>query len=430
MKKSKILFILLTVFVANLMLISCKEELGVEEIIPVFNPVSHEFNVDYKAGEQNIEMNSNVIFYARVESSDESWLSCKFDSSCTILVAKYIENDTTIQRVGHIIVSKSGVEDTLTIIQAGNPNVNNGKEQKTDLAYTISSQGGYTILNTVATESNKIPVGAIVTVVCKADVGSISFMNPSTYATYVEGSPMNNKFTFVWTHDMRNITVQSGIMGILRDGLEVTEMYCTYKKTNLEFSTSTQGGYEMLNVDPEISATIPVGATVLLNCTADAGTISLLNPSTYAEYAGGTPVNNVISFTWTKEMADMTAESGILGVRRDGIEISSICYLYSQGDMAFTTANMGGYNVFNVTSSITKSIPLGATVVIETASDVGTISFLNESTYAAYAEGAPVNGIFSFVWTADMVKVTTAKNKGMMGIMRGGFTPSVMYYHN
>lgn len=427
MKKSKIIYILLTLFVTSFIFFSCEEDEQMEVIIPEFNPSETEFNVEYTTGELNVDFNSNVIFYARVEKSDQSWLSYKFDNSCTTLIVSYLENDTVIDRIGQIIVSKSGVEDTLNITQAGNPNINIGGLEKVDLNFTVDNSGGYTVLNVAVEEVAKIPIGATVVMECPEDAGTISLLD-ATYSEYMGGSPVSGEFKFVWTQEIAGKGA-AGMMGILRDGFNVSAMYCTYEKSaNVEFTIDASGGYTILMASVEECANIPIGASVIFECSGNDGTISLLNPSTYAEYAGGAPVNGKFVFTWTKEISGIAATSGMMGILRDGFNPTQIYTISVKNDLEFVIDASGGYTVLTASAEDCFKIPIGAAVVFECSSDAGTISLLNPTTYAEYAGGAPVGGIFSFEWTSEIAGITASS--GMMGILRDGFDVTSMYCHN
>jgi len=195
---------------------------------------------------------------------------------------------------------------------------------KTSLEYTITSGGGYTIFSVTAEECEKIPVGATVNFSCPSDDGSISLLD-ATYTQYAGGSPVNGKFSFGWTNEIATITAEGGITtGVIRDGFDISSLFFIDMNTDLEYSIVESGGYTIFSVSLEECAKIPIGATVVLECPSDAGTISLLD-ATYTEYAGGSPVNGEFSFIWTKEIATITAASGITtGILRDGFDVSGM----------------------------------------------------------------------------------------------------------
>jgi len=195
---------------------------------------------------------------------------------------------------------------------------------KSNLEYSINTQGGYTILSVPAEECAKIPIGANVIFECPNDVGTVSLLDAS-YSEFAGGSPVNGKFSFGWTSSIAEITGSAGITtGILRDGFDISNMYFTSVITDLEYAINTGGGYTIFSVSVEECAKIPIGATVVLECPSDAGTISLLDAS-YSEFAGGSPINGEFSFVWTKEIASITATSGITtGILRDGFDVSAM----------------------------------------------------------------------------------------------------------
>lgn len=423
------------IFIANLLIVlglsllnvSCDDDMD-EILIPEIDVPTSNIKVGYDTGDTIVDFSSNVILYATVDPVDKSWLSYYFEDNCKTLIVKYLENDTTIERTGQITLSKSGIEELLTITQEGNPNVNIGGLQKVDLNFDIDNSGDYTILRASAEDAAKIPIGATVVLECPNDDGTVSFLNPATYAEYAGGSPVNEEFKFVWTQEMAGITASSGIMGILRDGFDVTSMYCLFEKTNVDYTVDNSGSYTILRIDAELSDVIPIGATVVVECPGNTGTVSFLNPADYAEYAGGAPVNGKFSFKWTPEIAAITSSTGMMGILRDGFDVSSFYTIHVQTDLAFTVDNSGDYTILRVSAEGAAKISLGASVVLECPGDAGTISFLNPADYAEYAGGAPTNGVFSFVWTKDMVEIT--RTAGMMAILRDGFDVTAMYCHN
>jgi hypothetical protein len=427
MKNLIFIFNILSVIAVTFLGSSCKDD-KVELIVPNITATTTDYSVDYKEGTVKTDITSNVVYYATVDANSKKWLSYTFSDTCKTLTVNYAASDTIVARQGTITVSKGNSKLVLTVKQAGNPNAGAGKLKRIDLANSISTSGGYTILSVAATESAKIPVGAIVVLPCAADAGTISLLNSTTYAEYAGGAPIGGAFSFIWTQDMATQTAGKGIMGMLRGGVSVTGMYCLYTKFAEPYTIATQGGYTILNCTSADAAKIPVGAVITLDCANDVGTVSFLNSTTYAEYAGGAPVGGKFTFIWTKAIADQTAGKGIMAMLRGGISVTNMTYVYVKNDIINTVATGGGYTVLNVTAVESAKIPVGATVVFETAGDVGTISLLNATTYAEYAGGAPVNGVFSFVWTKDMV--TTTAGKGIMGLLRGGFTINKMYYHN
>ncbi len=427
MKNKYLIYNILIALVISMLFTSCEEE-NEELITPVIEVNNPNVNVGYAAGDTVVNFSSNVILYATVDETSKSWLSYKFEDNCKTLVVKYIENDTTVERVGHITLSKTGVEKVLTVTQEANPNVSTGGAQKVDLEFSISSSSGYTILSASAEDAAKIPIGATVVMECPSDDGSISLINSATYAEYAGGSPVNGEFKFVWTQEMANITLSSGITGLINGGFDVSAMYCLFEKTDIEFVVDNSSGYTILNVNAELSDAIPIGATVILECSSDAGTISLINPSTYAEYAGGSPENGIFAFKWTQEIVDITSGAGMMGILRDGFDITSIYTIYVKTDLEFAIDNSSGYTILSASAEEAAKIPIGATVVFECPSDAGTASFINPTNYAEYAGGSPVDGIFSFVWTKDIIEIT--RTAGIMAILSNGFDASAMYCLN
>jgi len=427
MRSSKIIFSIFTLLVTIFAITSCEDNETVEVVTPEINPSQSDFNVDYTAGEVSIELNANSIFYATVAKEDESWLSYKFDNSCTTLIVSFLESDTITERIGHITLSKGDVTELLSFTQAGNPNANNGKFQKVALEYAVNSAGGYTIFSVTAQECSKIPIGATVVIEC-GDVGTISLLD-ATYTEYVGGGPVNGTFSFVWTKEIANITATGGIAtGILRDGFEISAVYAVYKKSNIEYNINTQGGYTILSVSADECAKIPIGANVIFECPSDAGTVSLLDAS-YQAFAEGSPVNGKFSFSWTSNIANITESAGITtGILRDGFDISNMYFTSVITDLEYSITTGGGYTIFSVSVEECAKIPIGATVVLECPSDAGTISLL-DATYTEFAGGSPVNGEFSFVWTKEIAAITATAGI-TTGILRDGFDVTSMSCHN
>lgn len=427
MKKSKPIFSIYFLLLILISLTSCEDDKTEEIVIPEINPSQTEFNVDYGAGGDTIELNANSIFYATVDQDDESWLSYKFINNCTSLVVSYLENDTIVERTGNITLSKGDVSELLSFIQAGNPNASDGKYQKLALDYSVTSSGGYTIFSVSADECNKIPIGATLMMEC-GDQGTISLLDAS-YNEYVGGSPINGTFSFVWTQEIANITASAGITtGILRDGFEINAVYAVYTKSNVEYAITTGGGYTILSVTAEQCAKIPVGGNVVFECPSDDGTISLLDAS-YTEFAGGSPVNGKFSFAWTSDIESITELAGITtGILRDGFDVSNMYYTSVIKDLEYSISTGGGYTILSVTVEECSKIPIGATVVFECPSDAGTISLLDD-TYTEFAGGSPVDGEFSFVWTSE-IAAKTASVGITTGILRDGFEVSSMFCHN
>lgn len=427
MKKTIYLFNIVLVVGISLLFSSCEDEMD-EIIIPSIDVTNPNIFVGYTEGDTTIDFSSNVILYATVDEADKSWLSYRFEDNCQTLLVQYYENDTTIERTGHITLSKNGVEEMLTVTQEGNPNINIGGPQKVDLNFVIDNSSGYTILSVSAEDVANIPIGATVVLECPSDDGTVSFLNPATYAEYAGGSPVNGEFKFVFTQEIANITTGSGMMAILRDGFDVTAMYGLYEKTNMDFVVDSSSGYTILSIGAEFSDAIPLGATVVVECPSNTGTISFLNPATYAEYAGGAPVNGKFTFKWTPEIAGITAGTGMMAILRGGFDVGSVYTIHVKTELEYTIDSSSGYTILMASAENAAKIPLGATVLLECPSDAGTISFINPATYAEYAGGSPVNGVFSFVWTKDMVEITRAA--GMMAILRDGFDVTTMYCHN
>jgi hypothetical protein len=428
--KSKILVSkIIIVLVATTLISSCSDDDSAEELTPTIEVVNPDINVGYKTGETVIPFSSNVILYANVDPANQNWLSYRFEDNCKTLVVKYIENNTTDQRVGHITLSKSGVGEILTITQQGNPDATGGGGlEKVDLEFIVDNSSGYAILFVTPSEIAKIPVGATLVMKCSSDEGSISLLNPNTFAEYAGGSPVNGEFKFVWTQEIAEITSTAGMTGMLNNGFNVSSVSCLYEKSNVEFIVDNSSGYTMLIAMPDEVAKISVGAIVVLECPSDVGSIGFVNPSNFQEYAGGSPINGKFTFKWTSEIANITAGTGLMGLIRDGFNVSSMYFISVKTDLEYIIDNSSGYTILALLPEEVAKIPIGATIMLECAGDAGSVSFVNPSDFAEYAGGSPVNGTFSFVWTKEMVAIT--RSTGMMAILRDGLNVSGMYCHN
>jgi len=192
---------------------------------------------------------------------------------------------------------------------------------KTNLEYNVSTNGGYTIFSVTAEECEKISIGASFVFESSSDEGYITLLDNS-YNVFAYCAPVNGKSSFEWTNDIYDITATNGITtGVVRDGFDISNVYFTNVETELNYSVVTSGGYTILSLPVEDCANIPIGATVVFECSSDAGTISLLD-SNYQSFAEGAPVNGEFSFIWTKEIAAITATSGITtGILRDGFDV-------------------------------------------------------------------------------------------------------------
>lgn len=427
MKKIVFLINLILAFGMTIMFSSCKDEME-EVLVPSIDIPITSIEVGFAAGDTIVDFSSNVIVYATVDATDKSWLSYKFEDYCKTLIVQYKTNPLTEVRVGHIILSKDGVEEEITITQEANPNANGGGPAKVNLNFIVDNSSGYTILAVTADEVNKIPIGATVVLECSGNNGSISFLNPTNYSEYLGGSPVNGEFKFVWTKEIAGITAGAGITALLNNGFGVKAMYALYEKGDIQFVVDNSSGYNLLLVPAASTASIPIGALVIVECDSNEGSVSFLNPSTYAEYAGGSPQSKKIIFKWTKEIADITAGAGMMGLLNGSIKVTSIYTIYVKTELVYITDNSSGYNILAVSATEAAKIPLGATVVFESPGDAGSISLLNPTNYSQYAGGSPAKGMFSFIWTKDIIDIT--RNSGITALLNGGFEVSSLYCHN
>lgn len=310
----------------------------------------------------------------------------------------------------------------MTINQKGNPNALPGL-LRVNVAYTIATTPT-SMLRAPTAEAAKIPIGSILVFECSGDVGSVSLINTSNYLEYAGGSSVNKRLQFVWTKEMADQAAPAGIVAILKDGVQITDMYCLFSKTIHTFALSSAGGYNFLNASAEEAAKIPVGANLVFECASSVTMVMLLNGQ--VPYATGSPVNGKFQITWTQEMADITAGAGIRGVQMGGSQVTAMYSIYVKNKIAYTLSSAGGYNFLNATADESAKIPLGATLVVECAENISMIMLLNGQT--PFASGSPVKGKFTVVWTKEMAGYV--KGSGIRGVLIGGSQVTDLYYRN
>ncbi len=419
-----IMFAILTTFV----FVSCEDDDSDSTITPVITTSESSYDVDYTAGEIDVDFTSNVIFYASVDSDAQNWLSYEFQDSCQTFIIDYDENDTTIERSGYIILSKSDVADTITINQDGNPNASNGSEQSIDLDYTVDTSTGYTILTMTADVCDEIPIGSTVTLEC-GDDGTISIID-DTYSEYLGGSPSNGTFSFVWTQDVADYTATSGLTAILRDDFSITAASATYATSNIDFTTDDSSGYNILTVDADNCSDVVVGAYVVFECSSDDGSITIMDPDTYSTLASGSPENGKFSFVVTDDILDIIEDGGIYGILRDDCDLSSIYSNYIYTDIEYTITASSSYTIMSIAEEECANIPIGATVVIECSSDDGSISFLDSSYSSIFDEDlTPEDGEITFEWT-QAIEETYASGGITTAILRDDIDITGIYCRN
>jgi hypothetical protein len=421
MKNLIIIFNILSAIVITMLVPSCKDD-NVELIVPSITAPKTDFSVDYKEGTIETNITSNVIYYANVDANSKKWLSYSFSDTCKTLTVNYAASDTTAARRGTITVSKGDAKIVLTVNQVGNPNALPGL-LRVNIAYTLATTPT-NMLRVTTTEAAKIPVGSTVVFECAGDVGSNSLINTSTYAEYAGGSPVNKRIQFIWTKEMATQAAPAGIVALLKDGIQITDMYCLFSKTIHAFALSSAGGYNFLNASAEEAAKIPVGANLVFECASNVTMVMLLNGQ--VPYASGSPVNGKFQITWTQEMADITAGVGIRGVLMGGSQVTAMYSIYVKNKIAYSLSSAGGYNFLNASADESAKIPLGATLVVVCADNVSMVMLLNGST--PFASGSPVKGKFTVVWTKEMAGY--AKGTGIRGVLIGGSQVTDLYYHN
>ncbi|WP_319231983.1 hypothetical protein [Draconibacterium orientale] len=186
-----------------------------------------------------------------------------------------------------------------------------------------------------------------------------------------------------------------------------------------EITTVDYGGtaVTLFMVSTEQTAKIPVGAIVEIQCSSDEGTIMFIG--TESEISGR-PVNGKFNFVWTAAMA---AGDGLMARLDGGFNPVSMKALYSQKSHLFElmTVDYGGtpVNLLQISAEEAANIPIGSIVTIECNSDNGSIMLIGTEPMIM---GSPVNGKFSFTWTATM-----AAGEGLLARIDGGFDPKVIY---
>jgi len=423
MKELKIILAVIIIFSSSFVFTSCSEddEIFIKATLELEESAA---TVPYTEGELTVGVTANDDYNVTVYQNGIGWLDYEILNEGDSLKVFYTANDSTLERTGRLILINDDVMRFYDITQEGIPT---SSITKIDIDYAVNSSGGYTIFSVSEQECNKIPIGATLVIDC-GDAGTISLLDAS-YNEYMGGSPVNGSFSFVWTQEIANTTASGGITtGVLRDGFEVNAVYAIYTKGNIEYAINSQGGYTILSVSAEECAKIPKGANVIFECPSDDGTVSLLDAS-YNAYVEGSPVNGFFSFSWTSAIAGITESAGITtGILRDGFDVSSMYFTSVINDLEYTINDQGGYTILSVSAEECAKIPIGATLVFECPSDDGTISLL-DSNYQSFAEGGPVNGEFSFVWTKEIAAITATSGIST-GVIRDGFDITAMYCHN
>ena len=419
MKKYKFLYVFALALTTVAMFSSCKDDTE-ELIVPEINPSETSFNVDYTEGEVRIELNSNVIVYTTIDTENKDWLKYQYQDSCKTLILSYFENDTTAERVGHALLTYGDSTLDVTINQAGNPYAVSGGVKTVNLTYDITTvdYGGtpVTLLTVNGDEASKIPVGAYVEIECSNNEGTILLVGTDPI---ISGKPVDGKFNFEWTSAM---AAGSGILARIDGGFAPVSMKAVYIRKNHLFETFTvdYGGtlVNLLQLSSDETAKIPVGATVVIECPGDEGSILLIGTE-----ISGSPVNGKFSFTWSQAMA---AGEGLLARIDGGFEPIIIYSVSFKNDLVYDiiTVDYGGTLVTLLMASAeeTSNIPIGATVVVETSSDQGSFMLIGSDPLIM---GSPVNGKFEFTWTSAL-----ASGDGMLARIDGGFDPVSMYCRN
>jgi hypothetical protein len=156
------------------------------------------------------------------------------------------------------------------------------------------SFGGFTyyFIAIPANEAATIPVGSTMYVGTAKDVGTF-------IAGQTRYNPVNGKLHFAWN---------SGYIGkngaaefIWTDGLQIAAIYAISFNIDLFPEIKDNGGNISLKLNLKEASYIPIGATVVIKCEDDSGTINI---NGFPELTGS-PVNGEFSFNWTSAIRDV-----------------------------------------------------------------------------------------------------------------------------
>ncbi|GAB1454101.1 hypothetical protein MASR2M47_41570 [Draconibacterium sp.] len=396
----------MTLFVA-VFIISCSEQ--TEDIIPEFNIANSTIDVGYEEGQSVVDITSNVIYYVDVDDAAKGWLKYSFTDFCKTLWISYSENtDTTASRTGYITISKNGVTEVMTVIQA------KATPPRIKPVLNIPFQASDNKLIISAQECENIPLGSFVVIESSSETGSFKLSGFDE----VSGNQSEGKFSFVWTHEMDSISDIEGLTGILGNGFNPTKVYASYAKRNfswVEAGSVSFGGvtYNFINIPAEETPKIPLGSTMNIGCPKDIG-VFIIGFSTRL-----IPKDKKVFFPWKKEYINNTGNAEF--IRSGGFEVSEIYSISFNIDLFPEIVENGNTNILTLGLKEASYIPIGASVVIKCENDQGTISINGFDNLT----GNPVAGEFSFTWTSAM------RNAGeLKATIVGGSKPMAMYFRN
>lgn len=151
----------------------------------------------------------------------------------------------------------------------------------------------YNFIEIPANETPNIPIRSTIYVECPNDVGA--FIIGFSKRLY----PSGGEVFFPWKTEYIN---QSGVAQFIRTGgFEVSKIYSTSFRIDLFPEVEEAGVNKILTLNSEETAYIPIGATVVIKCEDDHGTISI---NGFPELTGS-PVNGEFSFIWTSAIRNV-----------------------------------------------------------------------------------------------------------------------------
>jgi hypothetical protein len=402
---SRILFALIIAVLVS----SCKKDTVDALIVPLIVPDQTNIQVGYQAGKVKVNVESNVIFYATVDNASKNWLKYQFTDSCKNLIISYLENtDTTSSRTGYVTVSKGSVSEVLTVLQkkASPPRI----RRELDIAFQTTGSN----LTISAEECAKIPLGSIVVIESSSETGSFQLSGFNE----ISGNLSKGKFSFVWTAKMDSIRAAKGLTGILGNGFKPSVVYASFVKKSHKWVDASSVNFNgktfyFLDILAEETSTIPIGATMVVKCPVNVGAF-IIGFSTHLN-----PIDGKVTFPWTKNLIN---DKGVAEfIRTDGFEVSDIYSISFKVDLLPEIKENGSNTSLTLSAAETAYIPIGATVVIKCADNQGTININGFGSLT----GNPVDGEFTFKWTAAM------RNAGeLAATISGGSKPTSMFCRN
>jgi hypothetical protein len=429
MEKLKIIIATLLLLFTTSVFTSCDNDDNVEELAPEITIGQSALNVGYGAGNATIDVTSNVIYFANVNSGSE-WLSYEFSDNCKTFNISYKENDAVTERTGIIELSRGEKSVFLTVVQEGNPNA--AEPQDTEIEFTIGSAGGgmYSTVMISSAESTKIPVGSTVVFECTGE-GSIS--GAYTGFGMVDVTVADGKAVITWTQEIADAAAgENGFLCMLWGDVTVTRVYIPAEpaekptKVDVPFTIGSAGGgmYSTVMISSAESAKIPVGSTVVFECTGE-GSIS-------GAYTGFGMVDVTVAdgravIIWTQEIADAAAgENGFLCMLWGDVSVTRVYYANPK-DIVVSEGTAGGgmYKTVLISSEEAAKIPVGSTVVFECMGE-GSIS----GAYTGFdmVDVTVADGKAVIIWT-QAIADAVAGESGFLCMLWGDVSVVKSYYY-